>query len=105
MLRKPANVFNEESGEPNWACGNDMRRSDAEPQSDAQTTQDLHLLSVSLYGRGKAAGREMGGREGKGGRGEEEGGGRGVLSKILNTGSGHHRLQIWGLPNGRHIVA
>ena len=69
-----------------------MNRSDAELQSDAQTTQDLHLLSASLYGRGKAAGREVGAREEKGGRGEEGGEGRGVLSKIPNTGSGHHRL-------------
>ena len=58
-----------------------MRRSDAELQSDAQTTQDLHLLSASLYGREKAARREVGGREGKGGRREDWGGGRGVLSK------------------------
>ena len=77
LLRKPANVFNEESGEPSWPCQNGMRRRDAKLQSDAQTTQERHLLSPSLYGRGKAAGREVGGGKREGGKGGRRGRGEG----------------------------
>ena len=44
-----------------------------------------------------------GGGRGEGGRG---GGGRGgVMPKRLKSGSGHHRLEIWGRSNGRHKIA
>ena len=39
-----------------------------------------------------------------GGEGEEGEGG-GVLPKGLTSGSGHHRLKIFGPSNGRHTVA
>ena len=80
-----------------------MSRRDAEQQSGPKGSQERHLPSASLYGRREAAGREVEGKRvegGKEGRGVE-----GVLSKRLNTGSGHHRLEICGPSKGRYKVA
>ena len=53
----------------------EMRRGDAELQSDAQWPRQRHPPSASLSGRGEGGGGEGGGARGKGGKGGTGGGG------------------------------
>ena len=81
------------------------RRKAAERRAKAPAAPSTVRLSKRPGGGGSGeAGSGEGGRR-EGGRGEGEGGRGGVLPKRLKSGSGHHRLEMFGPSNGRQTIA